>query len=170
MAGSPIYLNLLATAAERAAYYDTLDPHSDPAPPSYEELFTTWFAISSARRAPNYTNLNRALFKAAVMGIRLWTRGTGQTIPQWREHARSLHLAKNAGYAGRSDDPWANFRVCEDLGFTPIDGVLIRLSDKHIRIANLRADPNLEQVGEAVFETLDDYIAYALIGMALYEE
>lgn len=45
--------------------------------------------------------------------------------------------AKNADYCG-SDDPFANFRQIENIGVTTAEvGILVRMSDKMSRIANL---------------------------------
>ena len=81
-----------------------------------------------------------------------------------------LHIRKNAGYAGDSPDPWANFRMSEAVGVSAFKGCLIRLSDKYIRVTNLVKNPNNEQVGENVKDTLFDLAAYALIAICLMEE
>lgn len=85
--------------------------------------------------------------------------------------AEDLHIAKNAGYAGADNpDAFANFRMSEAFGVDPFRGALVRMSDKYIRVTNLVKDPNNDQVGESIIDTLKDLAAYALIAVCLYEE
>jgi len=86
------------------------------------------------------------------------------------EQMKDLHIRKNAGYAGDNPDPWANFRMSEMLGTPAHIGCLIRLSDKWIRVTNLIKNPDNDQVGENIKDTLFDLAAYALITVCLYEE
>lgn len=81
-----------------------------------------------------------------------------------------LHISKNAGYAGGSIDPWANFRLAEDWDVSAFKGCMIRMSDKYIRVKNLTKNPDYEQVGESIKDTLMDLAAYALIGICLLQE
>jgi nitrogen regulatory protein PII-like uncharacterized protein len=83
---------------------------------------------------------------------------------------RDLHIRKNAGYAGDSPDPWANFRESEDFDVSSFKGILVRMSDKWIRIKNLVKNPANEKVGESIKDTLMDLSAYALIAIAILEE
>jgi hypothetical protein len=86
-------------------------------------------------------------------------------------NAETLHIAKNAGYAGADNpDPWANFRMAEGFGVKASQGCFVRMSDKYIRIQNLLKDPNNDQVGESIIDTLMDLSAYALIAICLLEE
>jgi hypothetical protein len=90
---------------------------------------------------------------------------------QLLKEMESLHIAKNAGYAGADNsDPWANFRMSEAFGVSPVLGVLVRMSDKYIRITNLIKDESNERVGESIKDTLKDLSAYALIAVCLIEE
>ena len=87
------------------------------------------------------------------------------------EEAKRIHIAKNAGYSGvGATDPWKNFREAERFGITPFKGCLVRMSDKFIRIANLAQNPEAEQVGEKITDTLLDLANYALIAICLYEQ
>lgn len=86
------------------------------------------------------------------------------------DQMKDLHIRKNAGYAGHSPDPWANFRMSEAFGVDPFHGCLVRMSDKYIRSSNLVKDSSLDQVGESVKDTLFDLAAYALIAICLMEE
>lgn len=86
------------------------------------------------------------------------------------DELRELHIKKNAGYAGHSADPFANFRQCEAFGISATDGVITRMSDKWSRLQSLWADASNEQVGESIRDTLMDLSAYALILICLLEE
>lgn len=83
---------------------------------------------------------------------------------------KDLHVRKNAGYTGDNPDPWANFRMAEAFGVTALQGCLVRMSDKYIRVSNLMKNPDFDQVGENVKDTLFDLAAYALIAVCLIEE
>ena len=83
---------------------------------------------------------------------------------------KDLHIKKNAGYSGDSQDRWANFRMSESFGVSAVLGCLVRMSDKFIRIQNLIKNPNNEQVGEAITDTLMDLASYALITICLINE
>lgn len=90
---------------------------------------------------------------------------------QLLEDMKALHIKKNAGYAGADNpDAWANFRMSEAFGVSPFKGCLVRLSDKYIRVTNLVKNPDNEQVGESIKDTLFDLAAYALIAVCLLEE
>lgn len=86
------------------------------------------------------------------------------------DQMKDLHIRKNAGYAGDSPDPWANFRLSDAFGVSPFKGVLVRMSDKWIRITNLVKNPANEKVGESIKDTLFDLAAYSLIAIAILEE
>lgn len=87
------------------------------------------------------------------------------------DDAKELHIRKNAGYSGADNpDPWANFRMAEAFGVSPFKGCLVRMSDKYIRVTNLVKNPDNEQVGESIKDTLKDLAAYALIAVCLLEE
>lgn len=82
-----------------------------------------------------------------------------------------LHREKNAGYAGIGNpDPWRNFRMAEEFGVAAWRGALIRASDKWSRIISLLENPDNEQVGESVEDTLFDLAAYCLIVICLRQE
>ena len=86
------------------------------------------------------------------------------------DEMKALHVAKNAGYTGDSPDRWANFRMAEMFGVTTLRGVLVRMSDKFIRVSNLVKNPNNEKVGERIQDTLMDLAAYALIAVCILNE
>lgn len=86
------------------------------------------------------------------------------------EDMKDLHIKKNTGYSGDSNDDWANFRMSEALGIPAHMGALVRMSDKWIRITNLVKNPNFDQVGESIIDTLMDLAAYCLIVICLLRE
>lgn len=89
---------------------------------------------------------------------------------QLLEDMKNLHIKKNAGYSGDSTDRWANFRMSEAFGVSALKGCLVRMSDKFIRVQNLMKNPNNDQVGESIRDTLFDLSAYALIAICLLDE
>jgi hypothetical protein len=106
----------------------------------------------------------------AMTALLLVARAKGETVSTLTQLMADLHRRKNAGYAGHSDDPWINFRCCEAFGIDACNGVITRLSDKWSRLQSLWCDPNNEQVGEAVEDTLLDFAAYSLILICLLRE
>jgi len=86
------------------------------------------------------------------------------------EEMKDLYIRKNAGYSGNSEDPWINFRRAELFGISPLQGCLVRMSDKFMRIANLSRNPDNEKVGESMIDSLKDLANYAVIAICLYEE
>ena len=86
------------------------------------------------------------------------------------EDMKALHIAKNAGYSGDSPDRWANFRLSESFGVSSFLGVMVRMSDKWIRITNLIKNPKNDQVGESIRDTLMDLASYALIAVCIMDE
>lgn len=86
------------------------------------------------------------------------------------EEMKELHIKKNMGYSGDSVDRWANFRLSGAFGVSPFLGVMVRMSDKWIRITNLIKNPSFDKVGEAIEDTLMDLASYALIAICLRRE
>lgn len=84
---------------------------------------------------------------------------------------KDLYTKKNAAYAGLdTDDPFKNFRFAENFGVSPFVGCLVRMGDKIMRVGNLIKNPNAEQVGESITDTLMDLAVYCLNAICLYEE
>lgn len=96
--------------------------------------------------------------------------GGDPTYLQLLEDMKSLHIKKNAGYSGDSQDRWANFRLAETLGVSTFLGVMVRMSDKWIRITNLVKNSSFDKVGEAIEDTLMDLASYALIAICILKE
>lgn len=80
-----------------------------------------------------------------------------------------IHNRKNANYAGEGNDPFANFRMCEQFSCPSCGnkipawlGLAIRMSDKWSRFANLLGGVQ-DQVGESILDTVLDISVYANI-------
>lgn len=125
-------------------------------------------AVRGKRRVETTTHLKRLSHQAYKS--KWWEPGPNAWDDIFVE-AAELHIRKNAGYAGaKNPDPWANFRLCEELGVPAWLGCLVRMSDKFIRVQNLLDNPDNERVGESIADTLADLGAYALIAVCLIEE
>ena len=86
------------------------------------------------------------------------------------KEALELHISKNKGYSANDPDAFANFRLAEGMGLTPVQGVLVRLGDKFARVQSLAKNPENDMVGESMRDTLMDLSAYVLIAICLIEE
>lgn len=91
-----------------------------------------------------------------------------------QEHNACVEIsrAKNADYA-QADDAFANFRVSEMMGIPPEDGILVRMTDKFKRAANLihrGGDGAAKVKDESVADTLRDLSNYALILLVYLEQ
>ena len=85
--------------------------------------------------------------------------------------AIDLHKNKNAGYSGEHSDPWHNFKaVSVFFGVSPLQGVLALMSDKFMRMENIRKNPDFERVNERLLDTVLDLASYAIIYQCLQEE
>lgn len=83
--------------------------------------------------------------------------------------AADTHARKNLNYAGDGDDPFRNFRECEEFGVPTWKGLLVRMSDKWMRIKNLaKGIPDL--VGESLEDTIKDLGVYSMITLAVLLE
>lgn len=159
MAGSAEYLELL----------DFVERHHPsapmPSPVPWDLLHPAWNLVVAEP-----TN-EGALIGLAHISLSLYAQERGLAFADVILTSKNTHVRKNAGYAGAdNDDPWANFRESEKFGISAHMGVMVRMSDKHIRIVNLRRDPANEQVGESILDTLIDLAAYALIAVCLLRE
>lgn len=90
--------------------------------------------------------------------------GFRASLMQTFEQCLAISDAKNTDYAVGSD-PFLNFRHVESLGLCSIQvGMLVRLSDKMGRIANLIASDKPPSVtNESVDDTIMDAINYLAI-------
>lgn len=158
MAGSPEYLALL----------DQLQAGME----TFQHETADWVTLDVAWNQLEAEPANEAnLATLAHIALQIWTQEKGVSFADTILTSKETHINKNAGYAGADNpDPWANFRMAERFGISAFMGTLVRMSDKYIRIINLRKDPNNERVGESILDTLIDLAAYALIAICLLRE
>ena len=83
------------------------------------------------------------------------------------DEVRALHDRKNSDYA-RDSDPLSNFRRAEAFGVTPLQGVLVRMSDKVSRIEELSRGKVAKN--ESLRDSLIDLSVYGLIAILLLDE
>jgi len=75
---------------------------------------------------------------------------------------KEIHAQKNHDYAGE-EDPFKNFRMCENMGLCSVEtGIMVRMSDKMSRIANLLEKENAVK-DESITDTLIDLANYSII-------
>lgn len=80
-----------------------------------------------------------------------------------------IHTAKNKDYAS-DGDAFANFRQVENLGLCTVEqGIMVRMSDKFSRIANLLTRP-AAVADEKIEDTIHDLITYAALLKAYLHE
>jgi hypothetical protein len=83
--------------------------------------------------------------------------------------ARALMRAKNHDYRGGSGDPFANFRLSSGIGITPVQGILIRMMDKMMRVRTFDEKGELLVKDEGLNDALIDIINYAVLIGAMVE-
>jgi hypothetical protein len=80
-----------------------------------------------------------------------------------KEYQNKLNIvrAKNADYADTENDPFKNFKYCQQLGVCSVEeGFIVRMSDKMARISNLlHKDAKVKD--ESIKDTLRDLSNYA---------
>jgi len=75
---------------------------------------------------------------------------------------KEIHAQKNHDYAGE-EDSFKNFRMCENMGLCSVEtGIMVRMSDKMSRIANLLEKENAVK-DESITDTLIDLANYSII-------
>lgn len=77
---------------------------------------------------------------------------------------QEITKAKNADYTGKTDDPFANFRRCEQLDICTTEiGFLTRMTDKIARINSLLQNGVAQVKDESIEDTLLDLANYSLL-------
>lgn len=80
------------------------------------------------------------------------------------------HDAKRQDYAS-NQDPLGNFREAERLGVTPLQSIMIRLTDKYTRACNLvRRNGSAAVRNESLEDTLLDMANYSLLALLAHKE
>jgi hypothetical protein len=121
-------------------------------------------------RSDNGEYEETALFQIACACMNEYTTRKETLVVDVCRTLIDTHHRKNAAYSGKNEDPWHNFKQSERFYVTAYQGVLVRMSDKYQRYCNLSAAPELEQVGEALEDTLLDLCSYAIIAICLLRE
>ncbi len=81
-----------------------------------------------------------------------------------------IHDKKRQDYAS-NDDPLGNFREAEKLGISPLQSIMIRLTDKYTRACNLvRKNGNAAVKNESLADTLLDLANYSVLALLAYRE
>ena len=83
---------------------------------------------------------------------------------------KDIYKRKNHDYSGEGEDPFSNFRECEDFNVPAWKGVLVRLGDKYSRLKNFAKKETLAVSDETIIDTLIDNANYSLIAAILIEE
>lgn len=152
-------------------YLEELEPPSKPI--TYQDLIDAWDDIivdpESMDRFFSLAEIAYSLIAQDIQTYRVERDFDGAWVHAMG-NAKELHEGKNRGYTGGDPDPWINFRQCEEFGVPAHIGVLVRMSDKYIRITNLLRNPDNDQVNESILDTLADLAAYALIYICIWEE
>jgi hypothetical protein len=78
--------------------------------------------------------------------------------------------SKNSDYTAGSDDAFANFRLCEEIGIPALTGLIVRVLDKVQRIKAYAKAGKLEVPNEGVDDAFKDLIGYSFVALALLEE
>lgn len=83
-------------------------------------------------------------------------------------NAVEISKRKNADYATEAD-PFANFKACEMIGIPATTGILVRMTDKLMRVSNLLKKGEAQVKDESIGDTLSDLANYAIILRMLIE-
>jgi hypothetical protein len=83
------------------------------------------------------------------------------------DEIKALHESKNSDYAADAD-PLSNLRRCEEFGVPAFTGVLVRLTDKWSRIAQLAGGKTPKH--ESLRDSLIDNAVYSLLAVLLLDQ
>ena len=81
----------------------------------------------------------------------------------------TLIREKNADYSP-GDDPFANFRISEEIGIDPLKGLFLRIQDKLQRFKAWAATGELRVAGEGLEDVFKDLIGYSCLALGMLEE
>lgn len=77
--------------------------------------------------------------------------------------------SKNSDYS-HGDDPFANFRISEQVGVDPLVGLWIRMEDKFQRVRAYLNRGDLKVAGEGIDDAFRDIIGYSLLAIGMLHE
>lgn len=92
-----------------------------------------------------------------------------QKVGQYHKENLTILEQKNADYSGVETDPFRNFKACNMYGITTEQGLLVRMSDKMMRISNLLTK-EAKVKDESIKDSLKDLSNYALILLAYIDQ
>jgi len=78
-----------------------------------------------------------------------------------------LHKKKNHDYAAK--EYLSNLTACYAFGIEPLEGIVVRLTDKISRLASFCKQGVLKVEEEKLEDTLNDIAVYAILARILYE-
>lgn len=76
---------------------------------------------------------------------------------------------KNSDYS-EGNDPFANFRIAENVGVPTLKGLWIRMEDKFQRVRAFLNRGDLKVEGEGIEDAFRDTIGYSLLALGIIEE
>jgi hypothetical protein len=82
----------------------------------------------------------------------------------------TLTRKKNADYTAGVDDAFANFRMAEEIGMTPLHGLVLRMGDKWQRVKSYMKGGNLQVEGEGIEDAFRDMIGYSVLAIGILTE
>lgn len=82
-----------------------------------------------------------------------------------------LTRAKNADYAGGTDNPFANFDEAAGFGVDPLVGLCVRMGDKMQRLKAFCKTGTLQvqTKGDTVADIFRDFIGYSVLALGMLE-
>lgn len=101
---------------------------------------------------------------------------TKMTKAEYREFSKrvlnemlELVAQKNSDYS-HGNDPFANFRISEQVGVDPLLGLWIRMEDKFQRIRAYLERGELSVANEGIEDAFRDTIGYSLLALGMLNE
>lgn len=85
----------------------------------------------------------------------------------WIKEMKTILTNKSADYSGKQD-VLKNFKYAKCLGYNPLDGIVIRMSDKICRIAEFTKTGALKVEDEKIKDTLLDLSNYSFLYYLLF--
>jgi hypothetical protein len=100
-------------------------------------------------------------------GFEYW-KGERVTFSSILDEMENIFEKKNSDYSGSDqDNPFRNFEASKELGIDPFQGIMVRCSDKWMRLTNLIRTENQSVVDESIEDTLMDLANYLVIALAV---
>ena len=92
-----------------------------------------------------------------------------QFVRDIMDHMQVLITQKNSDYSD-GDDPFANFRISQNVGVDPLTGLWIRMEDKFQRIRAFLNRGDLKVENERIKDAFLDTIGYSLLALGMIQE